>query len=244
MPELTYLADAAFAEALAFADLFDRLDAERRAAPTPCAAWTIDDLATHVAIGAFRDAEAFHRARLGSASPPGQLTLDDVDPAAAIRLAVGHLGGALDDPPQRWPAVSTPFGAYPVADALRCLVIEFGVHLDDLTVAVGEQHGGFSPATLEALFGFGELYLLLQAAPLEAEPLTFTLTASATTMSITWTGRRWTAGGGSARVCRITASDDAIARLMLRRLDITDPQIDLLDPHRLAPLFASAVRPL
>lgn len=100
MPELTHLADAAVAEALAFADLFDRLDVERRAAPTPCAAWTVDDLATHVAVGAFRDAEAFHRARLGSASPPGELDLDGVDPAAAIRLAVGHLGAAFADPPR------------------------------------------------------------------------------------------------------------------------------------------------
>jgi uncharacterized protein (TIGR03083 family) len=244
MLELTHLADAAVAEAQAFADLFDRLDVERRAAPTPCAAWTVDDLAAHVAVGAFRDAEAFHRARLGTASPPGELELGEVDPAAAIRLAVGHLGGAFADPPPRWPAVPTPFGAFPVADALRCLVIEFGVHLDDLQVAVGEPPAGFSPATLQALFGFGELYLLLQAAPLEAEPLTFTLTAPATTMSVTWTGRRWTAGNGSARECRIAGSDDEIARLMLRRLDVTDTRIDLLDPHRLAPLFARAIRPL
>jgi uncharacterized protein (TIGR03083 family) len=244
MPELMHLADAAFAEALAFADLFDGLDAELRGAPTPCAAWSIDDLAAHVASGGFRDAEAFHRARLGSPSPPGELDLAGVDPAATIRSAVGHLRGALDDPPQRWPAVPMPFGSYPVADALRCLVIEFGVHLDDLKVAVGERHTAFSPATLKALFGFGDLYLLRQAAPLEADPFTFTLTAPSATMSVTWTGRRWTDGTVSARECRIAGSDDAIARLMLRRLDVTDPRIDLLDPHHLAPLYASAIRPL
>jgi hypothetical protein len=39
-------------------------------------------------------------------------------------------------------------------------------------------------------------------------------------------------------------SDDAVARLTLRRLDITGPRIDLLDPQHLAPLFPCAIRPL
>jgi uncharacterized protein (TIGR03083 family) len=244
MPSPTSLAAAASAEALAFADLLDGLDAERRTAPTPCAGWSIDDLATHVATGAFRDAEALHRARLGSASPPGELDVEGVDLAGAIRLGVDHLRAALDNPPAQWPAVPTPFGPYPVADALQCLVIEFGVHLDDLRVATGDRDAEFSPSTLDALFGFGDLYLLLQADPLEGEPITFTLAAPSAAMSVTWTGRHWTRGTGAARECRIAGSDDAIARLMLRRLDVTDPRIDVLDPGHLAPLFASAIRPL
>lgn len=244
MPLLTSLADAASAEALAFADLLDRLEAERRAAPTPCAGWSIDDLAAHVATGVFRDAEALHRARLGSASPPGELDVDDLDLAAAIRLGVDHLRAALDNPPPRWPTVPTPFGAYPVADALRCLVIELGVHLDDLRVATGDRNTRFSPATLDALFGFGELYLLLQAEPLREDSVTFTLLAPSATMSVTWTDSRWARGAGAVRECRLAGSDDAIARLMLRRLDVTDPRIDVLDPDHLAPLFAAAIRPL
>ena len=77
MPALTRLAHSAIAEAIAFADLLDKLEPERRRSPTPCAEWTIDDLAAHVASGAFRDAEAFHRARLGTSSPPGELAIEN-----------------------------------------------------------------------------------------------------------------------------------------------------------------------
>ena len=159
-------------------------------------------------------------------------------------MSVDHLRAAFADPPAEWPTVPMAFGPYPVSDALRCLVIEFGVHRDDLRVALGDQQSTFSPATLDALFGFGDLFLLLLAEPLEAELFTFTLSAPSATMSITWTGRRWSRGPGAPRECRIAATDDAIARLILRRTDIDDTRFDLLDPHGLAPLFASAIRTL
>jgi len=243
MPTLTHLTDAVASEALAFADLLDSLDAVARTAQTPCAGWTIDDLAAHVASGAFRDAESFHRARLGTSSPPGELALSG-DTGAAIRLSIGHLRAALDDPPAHWPAVPMAFGPYPVEAALGCLIVEFGTHRNDLEIAVGNHHVALSRATLDALLGFGEFYLLLQAAPLESGPVTFTLSAPSTTMSISWDGRSWTRGTGAARMCRIAGSDDAIARLMLRRLDVTDPQLTLDDPAHLAPVFPNAIRPL
>ena len=176
MPALTHLADAAIAEAIAFADLFDKLEPDRRRSPTPCAAWTIDDLAAHVASGAFRDAEAFHRARLGTASPPGDLTVEDTDLAEAIRLSVNHLRSALDHAPSRWPIIPIPFGHYPAATALQSLIIEFGVHHNDLAIAAGDG--------------------------------------------------------------------DDVARLMLRRLEIDHPRLELGDPAGVAPLFADAIRPL
>lgn len=244
MPLLTALADAAASEVLAFADLFEQLDADARSAPTPCAAWSIDDLATHVAVGVFRDAEAFHRARVGSALPPGELDLGDVDPADVIRLGVSHLHAALDHPPDQSAEVPTPFGPYPAAEALLCLVIEFGVHHHDLQIATGATHSTLSTPTVDAIFDFGEMYLLMQSAPLEDDPVTFTLAAPSTTMSITWTGHHWERGASAPRECRIAGSDDAIARLMLRRLDVTDPRLNLLDPGRFAPLFPSAIRTL
>ena len=236
------IADAA-AEALAFADLLDTVAPADRTAPTPCADWTIADLAEHVAAGAFRDAESFHRARLRTASPPGEVVVGG-DPAAAIRLAIDHLRAAHDAAPTPWPDIPMAFGPYPVADALSCLVIEFGVHADDLRIATGDPRSALSQPTRHALFGFGELYLLMQAAPLENAPVTFTLSSPAATMSITWTGSRWRRGAGSARECRITGPDDAIARLMLRRLDITDARLNLHDPAGLAPLYPFAIRPL
>lgn len=241
MPSLTRLADDAAAEALAFADLLDTIG--DLSAPTPCGAWTIADLAEHVAAGAFRDAESFHRARLGTASPPGDVAIG-CNPAAAIRFAVEHLLAAVDSPPEAWPTVPMAFGPYPVAEALQSLIIEFGVHADDLRIATGDRAPTLSAATLHALFGFGELYLLLQAEPLQTAPLTFTLAAPATTMSVTWTGSRWRRGASAIRECRIAGSNDAIARVMLRRLDVTDPRLDVLDPAHLAPLFSTAIRPL
>jgi uncharacterized protein (TIGR03083 family) len=245
MPTLSHLADAVTAEAHAFADLIATLDPRHLRAPTPCAGWSVRDLTAHVASGLLRDAEAFHRARFGTNCPPGELTLsDDADHAAVIRLGIEHLHAALAHPPHPWPAIPTPFGAYAVDDALRCLVIEFGVHRDDLRLALGDRDSAYSPATLDALFTFGELYLLLQAEPLEAQALTFTLAAPSATMSVTWTGDHWSRGSGAPRECRITASDDTIARLMLRRLDVTDSRVDLRDPAGIAPLFASSIRPL
>jgi uncharacterized protein (TIGR03083 family) len=240
------LADAAISEALAFAELLDGITPDQRTAPTPCTDWTVADLAAHVAAGLFRDAEAFHRARVGSAVPPTKLDLDgSVALTAVIRSAADHLSGAVrklaSDPGI---VVPLPFGRYAVADALRCLIIEFGVHTDDLAIALGSRQPLLSSATVAALFGFGELYLLMQAQPLESDAVTLSLAAPSKAMSITWTGTRWRRGAGAARECRIAGSDDAIARLMLRRIDVTDPRIDVLDPARLAPAITSAIRPL
>jgi uncharacterized protein (TIGR03083 family) len=244
MPSLLPLADAVTAEALAFADRLDTVHPDGRGAPTPCADWTIDDLATHVAVGIVRDAEAFHRARFGVPSPPGDVDLDGTDRASVVRTAVEHLVGAITRGPQTWPTIPLPFGPYPVTAALKSLIVEFGVHRNDLEVATGRGIVPFSDATRTALFGFGEHYLLRQAKPLEASACAFTLAAPSATLSVTWTGDRWIRGADAARECRIAGSDDAVARLMLRRLDITDPRIDFLDPHHLAPLFPSAIRPL
>lgn len=244
MRSLLLLAEAVAAEAVAFADLLDTVDPTRRGGSTPCADWTIDDLATHVATGMVRDAEAFHRARFGVPSPPGEVTLRGADPAVVMRTAVDHLVDAVTQGPQTWPTVPLPFGPHRVTVALQSLVVEFGVHRNDLEVATGQRIPPFSDATRTALFGFGEHYLLRQAAPLEASACAFTLAAPSATLSVTWTGDHWVRGADTARECRVAGSDDAIARLMLRRLDITDPRIDLLDPHHLAPLFPSAIQPL
>jgi hypothetical protein len=146
--------------------------------------------------------------------------------------------------PSHWPNIALPFGNYPVRAALQCLVIEFGTHRNDLEVALGDRSTGFSRPTLDALLGFGEQFLLLQAAPLESGPVTFVLDAPSATMSITWDGRRWAPGEGQGRRCAITGSDDAIGRLVLRRLDVTDPRLTVGACAELAHLFAAAIRPL
>lgn len=227
---LDNLLTAASNEALAFADLLENLTPAQRRAPTPCAGWTIDDLADHVAVVCFRDAEAYHRARAHISTPPGELTLNNPDLPATIRLAVGHLQAAFDQAPSRWPVIPAPFGDFPVGAALRSLIMEFGVHLDDLKVATGDRHSTFSPATIEAIFGFGELFLLRQAQPLESGPVTLRLTAPAKSMAITWTGQTWIQGAGAPEHC-VDGSDHEIARLMLRRGQADD-------------LVSAAIRPL
>ncbi|MBU9766204.1 maleylpyruvate isomerase family mycothiol-dependent enzyme [Mycobacterium sp. TNTM28] len=227
---LSDLLATAARDALAFADLLECLAPAQRQAPTPCAGWTIDDLATHVAVVCFRDAEAFHRARIQTSTPPGELTLVNPDLPDAIRLGVAHLRAAFDQAPDRWPVIPTPFGEFPVAAALRSLILEFGVHLDDLKIARGDRRPTLSPATVDALFGFGELFLLRQAQPVESRPVTLRLTAPSKSMAITWTGTHWVAGAG-ADEHRVEGSDDTIARLMLRRVAADD-------------LVAAAIRPL
>lgn len=244
---LTELTDAAIAEASAFADLLDTVPTSRRTASTPCARWSVDDLAAHVATGAFRDAEAFHRARFGTVSGPGELVLagESGQTSDRIRLAVDHLRAAIRNGPEKWPLIPLPFGRYPAAPALQMLTIEFGVHRNDLEVAVADPDAGFSAATLAALFGFGTNYLLLQAEPLDERPLSFRLVAPSTTMSITWDGVHWKAGAEAGEICCcITGSDDMIARIMLRRAAITDERLVLDDPAGVADRFAAAIRTL
>jgi uncharacterized protein (TIGR03083 family) len=231
-----------------FADTLDDLDADRFDAPNPCSEWTVADLSRHVATGLFTAAEAFHRARFGSADPPSEIT--GAIPADAlvsrIRLAASHLDDALRNGPGRWPDIGLRFGRHPFDVAVACLVIEYGVHCNDLDRATGDPQAPLPRAAVEALFGFGAHYLLLQADPLEASeaaPLTFTLRAPSASMSIGWDGARWHAGARpGVPECVITGTDDDIARLMLRRLDVDT--LDLDDPHALAGVFPAAVRPL
>ncbi|GFG63892.1 hypothetical protein MKUB_13820 [Mycobacterium kubicae] len=243
-PALASLLEDVAGELQACAEIFEELTTTHFGLPTPCRGWTVADLAIHVATGAFRDAEAFHRARLAISSPPGEVTLDSTDYATAVRLAAEHLRAALALGPPRWPAVPTPFGTMPVAVALQSLVVEFGVHRNDLEVAAGRPDTAFSAATLSALFGFGDHYLLRQAAPVDSPAFALALDAPAALMGVTWTGTAWIPGRNADRLCRVSGSDDDIARLMLRRLDIDDPRLDVHDPFGLAALFSAAIRPL
>lgn len=236
-------ADAAIAELLAFADLLDTVHPDRHSDPTPCDGWTIDDLARHVAAGACRSAEAVYRARLGSTTTPNEIDLTTTDYATVIRASAAHLRAALHNPPPDWPAVPIAIGAYPFDLAMQCLVVEFGVHHNDLARAAGELDAPFTRATVDALLGFGELYLLRQASPIDV-PATFTIQTPSASMSISCDGQVWSAGDHGGPRCVINTSDDAAVRLMLRRLDIADPQISVDDPAGLADRFADAIRPL
>ncbi|OBF27425.1 maleylpyruvate isomerase family mycothiol-dependent enzyme [Mycobacterium sp. ACS4331] len=237
-----------------FADTLDTLGPGQFRSPTPCAGWTVEDLAAHVATGLFTAAEAFHRARFGALSPPSKISGPIPSDALAdrIRLGASHLREALDRGPRTWPDIGLRFGRYPFAAALQCLVIEYGVHCNDLTRATTDPAAPFPRAAVDALFGFGAQYLLLQAEPLEAPeipeapgtpPMKYTLRAPSATMTIAWDGARWREGTGSdGPGCTISGSDDDIARLMLRRMDADE--LDLDDPHALASGFVTAIRPL
>jgi uncharacterized protein (TIGR03083 family) len=228
-----------------YADTLDALAADLLDAPTPCADWTVKDLSAHVATGLFTAAESFHRARFGAVTPPSTVT--DPIPAEAlaerIRLAANHLDDALRRGPQRWPDIGLRFGRYPYPAAVQCLVLEYGVHCNDLDRAAVDPTAPLPREAVDALFGFGVHYLLLQAEPVEAAPMTFTLRAPSATLSISWDGTGWHADRRSgAPECVLSGSDDDIARLMLRRLDVD--ALEAEDPHSLAGLFPAAIRPL
>ena len=63
-------------------------------------------------------------------------------------------------------------------------------------------------------------------------------------MSIKWDGSTWADGIGDVPRCSIAGSDDDVARLMLRRLEITYPCLEFDDLAGIASLFADAIRPL
>ena len=89
-----------------------------------------------------------------------------------------------------------PFGHYPATTALQSLIIEFGVHHNDLAIAAGDADAPFTAATLDAVFGFGDPTYCCRRRPSRPGPLCFTLTAPSKSMSITWDGVTWTDGIG------------------------------------------------
>jgi uncharacterized protein (TIGR03083 family) len=128
--------DAAFDALDAFKE---RLRSGDRSAPTRLEGWDVDALARHVGAVAWQQGEAFHRARAAIGEAPSYLEIKLDDPVEAIELGAAHLRSGIDQlDAASEPIVPLPFAALPASFAAAVLLIEYGVHLNDLEHAFGE----------------------------------------------------------------------------------------------------------
>ncbi|HEX2576202.1 MAG TPA: maleylpyruvate isomerase family mycothiol-dependent enzyme [Aquihabitans sp.] len=241
--------DAADDELRGYADLLERADGADLARPTPCEGWDVAELSDHVARVAFQQAEAFHRARWGITEPPGPATSLGIAPTGLpdmLRATADDLRDVVAAAGERrWGPVPLPFGTLPAGTAAAALVLEYGVHRYDLASSLGDQDVALSPRTAEAVLGLADGLLLLLARPIEGRPGAFRLTAPDVTVTLAWDGRSWSnAPVPGAPVCEVHGTAHDLALLVMRRIEVEDPRLDVDDPGGLAPRFDLAVGPL
>lgn len=231
LPDLFAAADEQLRD---FAATYRRLEVGETSRPTPCGDWDVAALARHVASAAFRQAEAFHRARVHGREAPTDLTFDHagVDVADVLDAAADHLRSAVASFGEReWPTVPLPFAALPAPLAAAGLVLEYGVHRSDLAVALGAPRPGLSPATARAVLDLSAALLVLIGPDAGPEPVGLDLLADRCRITLGWDGERWSNDVPDAGpTCTIRGSDEVIALLVMRRTGADDPRLEVDDP--------------
>jgi uncharacterized protein (TIGR03083 family) len=248
MKRLHGLFEAATVELLGYADRLDNVADSQWQLSTPCAEWDVAALSKHVAAVAFQQSEAFHRARFAVTQPPSTVTVP-VDPselADCLRRSAEHLVAAEKaQADRRWPNIPLPYAVLLVGAAVGALILEYGVHRYDLSVALSDPSPALSAVTIDTVLEFGELFLLMQARPIESDPIQFEIRAADSTMRFAWNGESWINDLlHGVRLCRITTTNAVAALLMLRRIDLDDPRIEVDDVAGISSMFFSGVAPL
>lgn len=238
MFEIDALLDAADTELRAFADRPELSDPHSWALPTPCAGWSVADLTEHLAAVAFRQAESFHRARVGGREAPAPMTID-VPPASlprALHAAADHLTTArkaMDA--ATLGTVPLPVATLPARTAAAALVVEYGVHRHDLSVALGDTDPTLSAATAHALWSVAPGLLAMLARPAGERPLAYRFEAPSGAVTLGWDGRRWSdAIVPDGPVAAAYGSEADLGLLLLRRVDVRHDAIAWDDPAGLA----------
>ena len=199
---------------------FDALDAFRErlrdADPTSATRlpeWDIDALARHVAAVAWQQGEAFHRARVGATHAPSYLEIgsDQLERAAAhMRSGIDQLDASSE------PIVPLPFAALPASFAAAVLLIEYGVHLNDLEHALGETTELREPVADAVVELMGAMLPGLASSEPD-RPASFALRTPDATTHVAWRDGSWQSGGEIEPDCAIEGSSSDIALFALGR---------------------------
>jgi uncharacterized protein (TIGR03083 family) len=235
VPHVATSIAAATHELDAFAATLRSLDAADLARPTPCPGWTVADLAGHVATGAFRQAEAFHRARVGATGAPGEVTTDAPPDrlAALVDAATDHLRAAVepDRSDEAWAPVPLPFATLPAPIAAAGLLLEYGVHHHDLQSALHGGEATLSTPTSEAILGLAPLLLPTLAPAQGPDPIAYRLRSATAEITLAWTGTAWQQQiPDGAPTFTVEGPDEAIALLAMRRTTTDDARLTVDDP--------------
>lgn len=236
---------------LAYADTIDAaLDAlatftervrgapDRLSTQTRLAGWDVAALANHVAAVAWQQGEAFHRARMQIAEAPSYVAVKLADPVDAIERATTHLRSGIDQLDATGePIVPLPFAALPASFAAAVLLIEYGVHLNDLEHALGESTELRGPAADAVIELMGAMLPGLASSGPDG-PASFALRAeSRAPTSIAWRDGAWQSVPDGDADCTIEGSPSAIALFSLGRISADDPSLRVTGDAALGTAF-------
>jgi len=138
------------------ARLVDAVQPDQLGLPTPCSAWDVRALLTHLVGGNIRYAaltrgEPIQRGPAQGGGPAANLLGDD--PAGAYRRSVAELRAAWDDPALLDRTFDLPIGTLPGRAALTLHLVETVTHGWDLAKATGQQPT-FDPEVVGAALQF------------------------------------------------------------------------------------------
>lgn len=231
---------AALEEIDSFTDRLRATSAADRERPTRCEGWTVEALARHMAAVIWQQAEAFHRVRLRSTTAPSWLELgpEIVSIPDALVTARTHLVSGLTAVREgEDPDVPLPFLNLPAGFAVQLLLIEYGVHRNDLEWALGDArplHPDVAGVQIELLPAW------LPSAGLRIAPVGtgYRLVASSGTTSVVCRDEDWQLGAAPPETtCTITGDDSAVALFTLGRIGPDHPGLEVEDPAGIAKKF-------
>jgi uncharacterized protein (TIGR03083 family) len=229
--------DAALDALATFTDRV-RTAPERRDAPTRLAGWDVAAMANHVAAVAWQQGEAFHRGRMLIGEAPSYVEVKLTDPVDALERATAHLRSGIDQlDASGEPIVPLPFAALPASFAAAVVLIEYGVHLNDLEHALGETTDLREPAADAVVELMGAMLPGLASSGPDG-PASFAIRADGRASTcVAWREGAWQSVPDGDADCTIEGSPSAVALFSLGRIDAADPSLRVSGKVELAGAF-------
>ena len=207
-------------------------------APTRLPGWTVGDLAAHAVWGVSMEADALRRLRTGAGGRADGRTVAD---ATDRNEVLNALDGACDElaaelekltDADLGSAAPLPYGDVPVAMFSQIVVMEAGIHTDDLAASLGREDE--LPAdVVDASQTVLRVFLPILAGSATDAPERGTsvlLQGDTVGLRFRYQDGRWEApedDDGSAPDATITGDDAALVLLALGRVPVTDPRVSV-----------------
>jgi uncharacterized protein (TIGR03083 family) len=199
--------------------------------PTRLPAWSVRNLARHIAYGQQLEAEAMRRAREGipeaaDVPTPGP---DQGSTLAAIRRNHEQLLAEMDrHTPESLGSAICPmyYGPVPGPLAVNVWAFEAGIHANDLAAALGEDLPLASDVVQATATVLGASLPLLAMAATDrpASPVAFLLAGDTVRLDLRYDGATWQPGPCPAEeTVRISGDDTAVLLFALGRIVLDHP---------------------
>jgi uncharacterized protein (TIGR03083 family) len=211
----------------------ERAVEEEWESPTRLPAWSVRDLARHIAYGQQLEAEAMRRAREGvpEAADAPTPEPDRGSILAAIRHNHQQLLAEMDrHTPDSLGSAICPmyYGPVPGPLAVNVWAFEAGVHANDLAAALGEDLP-LAPDVVRAtatVLGASLPLLATAATERPASPITFVLAGETVRLDLRYDGASWQPGSGPGEeTVQISGDDTAVLLFALGRIVLHHPNL-------------------